>query len=171
MWLIVAPTQSQHGSYLFKYWPDGASIVLLYELFNVTELVIKCSYSQTPGWQHAGFDELTRITRFSQLADIRYTWSLPSLFIWQVGPRQLRLERKKKSPQSEWILLFVCLGPCSLSFTADSLTHMTELWSNASIQGNKPPWHAIDSLTGLPLSFYLLGSLFPLFRHYPPNQT
>lgn len=80
-------------------------------------LMIKYLDSQTPIWQHAGFDELARKTSFSKLADIKYTWSLPSPFLWQAceGPRS-EAWAAKNSPQAERILLFVCLGPVSIYF-------------------------------------------------------
>ena len=74
-------------------------------------LMIEYLYSQTPVWQHTGFDELTRKTSFSKLADIKYTWSLPSPFSWQSwwGPQELGLAGQRKAHKQRE---FFCL--CAL---------------------------------------------------------
>lgn len=54
-------------------------------------------------WQHKAFDELTRKTSFSKLAEIKYTWSLPSILMtsWWWPEDSLGQNKKKKRPQAE----------------------------------------------------------------------
>lgn len=69
-------------------------------------------------WQHTEFDELTRKTSFSKLADIKYTWSLPSILMtswWR--PQEVSLARPNKSSHKlRELFLRVCLGQVSSYF-------------------------------------------------------
>lgn len=91
-------------------------------------------YSQTPVWQQTRFDELTRKTSFSKLADIKYTWSLPSPFSWQGGggPRTEAWPAKKQAGR---ILLFVCLGPVSFYFTKNCKLYVLKYNDISMIKG------------------------------------
>ena len=146
-------------------------------------LMIKYLYSQTPIWQHAGFDELARKTSFSKLADIKYTWSLPSPFLWQAreGPRS-EAWAAKNSPQAERILLFVCLGPVSISFggkqpskNCRNVTHndITVIKGGDTTSREDKSSDFTRCLMGFSLFFYLIKSFLlsyaNVFGYYHRN--
>lgn len=64
-------------------------------------------------WQHKAFDELTRKTSFSKLAEIKYTWSLPSILMtsrwWPEDGNWARLRKKgrRAEEQRKWFFVFV----------------------------------------------------------------
>lgn len=90
-------------------------------LFYSTSCLISFSHNKAysndwippkhPNGSTPRFDELTTQTSFSKLADIKYTWSLPSTFLCQAsgGPRSYTWLTRKVHKQRA--LLFVCLGP------------------------------------------------------------
>lgn len=67
-------------------------------------------------WKHTEFDELTRKTSFSKLADIKYTWSLPSILMtswWR--PQEVSLARPNKSSHKlRELFLRVCVSRSGL---------------------------------------------------------
>lgn len=62
-------------------------------------------------WQHKAFDEFTRKTSFSKLAEIKYTWSLPSILMtswwWPEDRNSLGLNKKDRKQRKLFFVLML----------------------------------------------------------------